>query len=387
MSQFYGGEGVEKRDLSADGWDRRWSKQQSSHSGRGTGTSGAGELQRRGGFPRRRRPGLRPSRAWERKRAWQPVSPPPGRCRRGPPAKREEIPGFCPGPGTAPHPPKSCSTTLEKEGARFPRPRRRAPRPSWLSRPQAPARTRRTLPASPPARTASPPPPPISAFRDSRRANQRLPGAGFCRHGSEGAGARGRQRLRAKPRAGGWRDRSVRCMRSAGGGPRAETRLGKAGGLEVGADQHGRRLERVLKWGSRLRLPCAGDEHGGGRTVGGHRSEWGASSWSLRHGVPSSAPFATGLSSLLWGRWGWQALGREQARVGTGPRPRRQSSEGGVHWCGRYTHQCRAEARHPSRRRAKLGPWILLFCRFCYTGNHWHLGEEKVRSTCGIVFP
>lgn len=52
---------------------------------------------------------------------------------------------------------------------------------------------------------------------------------GDCRQGSEEAGARGQQRYRAKPRAGGWRDRFMYCVHSAGGASSAETRLGKAG--------------------------------------------------------------------------------------------------------------------------------------------------------------
>lgn len=120
MSQFYGGEGVEKRDLSADGWDRRWSKQQSSHSGRGTGTSGAGELQRRGGFPRRRRPGLRPSRACGRKRACSPSLPRPGAAGAGHRPSGRRSPGFVPVPGQHLTRPNLAPQRSRRKGRGFP---------------------------------------------------------------------------------------------------------------------------------------------------------------------------------------------------------------------------------------------------------------------------
>ncbi|VCW66603.1 unnamed protein product, partial [Gulo gulo] len=47
---------------------------------------------------------------------------------------------------------------------------------------------------------------------------------------SEEAGACRQRRYREKPRAGGWRDRFVCCVHSAGGASSAETRLGEVGG-------------------------------------------------------------------------------------------------------------------------------------------------------------
>lgn len=79
-----------------------------------------------------------------------------------------------------------------------------------------------------------------------------------------------------------------------------QDRLDEADDLEVGADQYGGRLLQILRYNLGLRLPCPGSEDGGGRTVGGHGWE-GASSSSLRRGVPFSAPLAAGHPSFLWG--------------------------------------------------------------------------------------